>query len=45
MKVNDFEILLIDETFYLRHVQKLIFYVLIKYNTTMWYKLEPSTLT
>ena len=31
MKVNVFEILLIDFTFYLEHVQKLIFNVLMKY--------------
>ena len=43
MKVNDFEILLIDVTFYLWHVQKLAFIVLIKnekneYNRDRWLK-------
>ena len=31
MEVNFFEILLIDFTFYLEHVQKLVFNVLMKY--------------
>ena len=36
MEVNDFEILLIDVTFYLQHVQKLVFInVLIKKGENM----------